>query len=167
MNKFLSVILTVCLMCISCNISEPKGTEVKLEEAMPVVMDEVEIVEVKEIEVIEEVEEVEPVEETESEPEQDKSYLGNFKITYYCDCTSCSDDWGDLTATGVRAKEGRTIAVDPNVISYGTKVLINGKEYVAEDCGGAIKGNRIDIFIDSHEQARKAGVDYFDVYIVS
>ena len=59
------------------------------------------------------------------------------------------DQYGSLTSTGVTAVEGKTIAVDPSIIPYGSIVLINGKEYVAQDCGGAIKGNKIDIFVDS------------------
>ena len=55
----------------------------------------------------------------------------------------------ELTSTGAIAEEGRTIAVDPSIIPYGSIVLINGNEYVAQDCGGAIKGNKIDIFVDS------------------
>ncbi|MEI3219112.1 MAG: 3D domain-containing protein [Lachnoclostridium sp.] len=42
---------------------------------------------------------------------------------------------------------GRTIAVDASVIPYGSVVVINGHAYVAEDCGGAIKGNKIDIYV--------------------
>lgn len=53
-----------------------------------------------------------------------------------------------MTSTGAIAKEGKTIAVDPAVIPYGSVVKINGNEYVAEDCGGAIKGNKIDIFVE-------------------
>jgi 3D (Asp-Asp-Asp) domain-containing protein len=71
-----------------------------------------------------------------------------------------------MTATGVRAREGRTIAVDPKVISYGTHVLINGHEYVAEDCGGAIKGNDIDIYLEDHDRVYESGVDWYDVYIL-
>ena len=55
------------------------------------------------------------------------------------------------------ATEGRTIAVDPEVIPYGTKVLIDGHTYIAEDTGGAIKGNKIDIFVDSHQEAVNRG----------
>lgn len=59
------------------------------------------------------------------------------------------DKYGSLTSTGAIAEEGRTIAVDPSIIPYGSIVLINGNEYVAQDCGGAIKGNKIDIFVDN------------------
>lgn len=94
--------------------------------------------------------------------------MGKFKITYYCGCYSCSEGWGTMTSTGVRAEEGRTIAVDPSVISYGTRVYIEGKgEFIAEDCGGAIKGNDIDIFLDDHDRVYRGGVDYCDVYIIN
>lgn len=92
--------------------------------------------------------------------------MGEFKITYYCGCYSCSEGWGTMTSTGVRAVEGRTIAVDPTVIPYGAKVYINGHEYIAEDCGGAIKGNDIDIYLEDHDRVYKGGVDYYDVEIV-
>lgn len=59
------------------------------------------------------------------------------------------DQYSRLTSTGAIAEEGRTIAVDPTIIPYGSIVKINGNEYLAEDCGGAIKGNKIDIFVDS------------------
>ena len=72
--------------------------------------------------------------------------LGQFVITYYW---PGEDVYGRLTSTGAIAEEGRTIAVDPSIIPYGSIVLINGNEYVAQDCGGAIKGNKIDIFVDN------------------
>ena len=53
-----------------------------------------------------------------------------------------------MTSTGVTAKEGRTIAVDPTVIPYGTKVMIDGHTYIAEDCGSAVKGKVVDIFVE-------------------
>ena len=52
--------------------------------------------------------------------------LGNFKITYYCACEKCCNKADGITATGSRVAEGRTIAVDPSVIPYGTKVIIGG-----------------------------------------
>ena len=59
----------------------------------------------------------------------------------------------------------RTIAVDKNVIPLGSKVKINGVEYVAEDTGGAIKQKRIDIFVSSHKEALKKGVKYQEVFV--
>jgi len=83
---------------------------------------------------------------------------GEFEITHYCTCSICCGDYADgITATGTVATPGRTVAADPTILPYGTILLINEKEYVVEDCGGAIKGNRIDILMESHEAARKAG----------
>lgn len=59
-----------------------------------------------------------------------------------------------MTSTGVIAEEGRTIAVDPTVIPYGTEVMIDGHVYIAEDCGGAVKGNVIDIFVNEPRMER-------------
>lgn len=95
----------------------------------------------------------------------DYQSLGEFVITHYCACEKCTVDGDGITATGTKAAAGRTIAVDPEVIAYGTTVIIDGKTYIAEDCGGAIKGNRIDIFMDSHEEALKAGVRTAEVYL--
>lgn len=92
--------------------------------------------------------------------------LGRFKLTAYCSCKSCCGKSDGITATGTKAKQGRTIAVDPKQIPYGTKVVINGHTYVAEDCGGSIKNNRIDIYMSSHKEALQFGVQYADVYII-
>lgn len=87
-----------------------------------------------------------------------------FKITAYCPCAQCNGPWsGGATSTGARATQGRTIAVDPRVIPYGTKVLIGGHEFVAEDCGGAIKGAHIDLYLDSHDRCNSWGVRYLSV----
>lgn len=82
--------------------------------------------------------------------------LGQFEITHYClNCDVC--DTTDITKSGTVATPGKTIAVDPDVIPLGTKVLINGVEYIAEDTGGKIKGNKIDICVSSHEEAVRLG----------
>ena len=91
--------------------------------------------------------------------------LGKFKLTAYCSCKKCCGKTDGITATGTKAKAGRTIAVDKNVIPYGSKVMINDKEYVAEDCGGAIKDNHIDVFFNTHDEALNFGVQYASVYI--
>ncbi|RBP07967.1 3D domain-containing protein [Rossellomorea aquimaris] len=72
---------------------------------------------------------------------------------YTASCEGCSG----TTATGVNLLENpdaKVIAVDPNVIPLGSKVYVEGYGYAtAEDTGGAIKGNRIDVFIPSKDQA--------------
>jgi 3D (Asp-Asp-Asp) domain-containing protein len=98
------------------------------------------------------------------QPEQPKS-IGKFILSAYCDCESCCGKSDGITATGTKAMQGITIAVDPNVIPYGTEVIINGHTYIAQDCGGAIKGNRIDIYFDSHYEALQFGVQTAEVYV--
>lgn len=95
----------------------------------------------------------------------DMSYLGTFRTTAYCACESCSEGWGNRTATGVPARPNHTIAVDPKVIKLGSKVVIDGKEYIAEDTGGAIKGNKIDIYFANHAEAMRFGVRSKEVYL--
>ncbi len=95
-----------------------------------------------------------------------KTALGEYTITHYCSCEICCGKWANgYTATGTKATEGRTIAVDPKIIPYGTTVVIDDHEYIAEDCGGAIKGNRIDVYVDSHSEAIQRGVIEKEVYI--
>ena len=90
-----------------------------------------------------------------------------FKITAYCACRQCCGSYANgITATGTRATAGRTIAVDKSVIPLGSSVNINGHIYTAEDTGGAIKGNRIDIYFSNHAEALSWGVRYLPVQIV-
>ena len=74
---------------------------------------------------------------------------------------------GTITSTGTRPKWG-TIAVDPTVIPYGTKVYIPkfNMTFTAEDCGGAIKGNKIDIFMGSKKEAYNWGRRIIDIHIL-
>lgn len=93
--------------------------------------------------------------------------LGTFKITHYCPCSICCGPWADgITSTGKTAVTNHTIAVDPTQIPYGSKVVINGQVYVAEDCGGAIKKNCIDIYVATHAEGQNKGVYYTDVYLL-
>ena len=91
--------------------------------------------------------------------------LGEFRITHYCPCYECSEGWGSQTASGVKAKANRTIAVDPDVIPLGSEVKINGKVYIAEDVGGYIYNNRIDIYVDNHQETVEKGVKHYEVAI--
>lgn len=97
--------------------------------------------------------------------EEETNYLGTFLITYYCDCPLCQEEFVGMTATGEYPTPGRTIAVDPRVIPYYTHVIIDGHEYVAEDCGGYIVGNHIDILVGDHDLCNELGISYKDVYI--
>ena len=94
--------------------------------------------------------------------------MGEFKLTAYCACSKCCGQWaGSPTASGTMPKANHTIAVDTSVIPFGTEVIINGNTYVAEDTGSAIKGNKIDIYMSSHEEALNFGVQYAKVLIAN
>lgn len=109
----------------------------------------------------------------------DKIYLGDFKLTAYCSCRKCCGKWADCRprdengndivygASGERLIEGISVAVDPRVIPYGSKIEFDNHFYLAHDTGGGIKGFRIDVYYESHERALKFGkVDTVPVYLI-
>lgn len=88
---------------------------------------------------------------------------GTYKITFYCACEKCCGKTDGITASGTKATAKRTIAAPKN-FAFGTQLWIEGLgSYVVEDRGGSIKGKRIDIFVDSHAEALKLGVQYREV----
>lgn len=91
--------------------------------------------------------------------------LGKFTLTAYCGCSRCCGKSDGVTASGKKAKANHTIAVDKKKIPLGTEVVINKVKYVAEDTGGGIKGNHIDIYFDSHSEALDFGRQKATVYI--
>jgi len=120
---------------------------------------------------------IEPTPEVTLEPELVS--LGTFRLSAYCPCVKCCEIWSaehpsrvgtdyvQKTKSGTIPTAGRTIGVDPEVIPLGTTVLINGIEYVAEDIGGGVNGNHIDIFFDTHEEACAFGIQEAEVIIKS
>lgn len=95
----------------------------------------------------------------------DNSRIDGYKYTKVV-ATAYSS--GTITSTGTVPKWG-VIAVDPRVIPYGSKVYIPKFNMIfsAQDCGGAIKGNRIDIFMNSESQCRNWGRRTIDIYILN
>lgn len=120
--------------------------------------------------------EIEHPEEPEEPEEPALELLGEYEITHYCSCPQCCGVWAEnrpvdengqeivYTASGARAEAGKTIAVDPAVIPLGSTVIIDGREYIAQDTGGAIQGNRIDIYCSSHQEALELGVITAEVW---
>lgn len=94
-----------------------------------------------------------------------------FTVTHYCGCSVCcgtyssgseSEAWG---ASGSRLEAFVSVAVDPRVIPLGTVLHdAEGRLYRAEDTGGAIKGNRIDLFVGDHQEALNMGVKEITLY---
>ncbi len=88
-----------------------------------------------------------------------------YKITAYCSCAKCCGKTTGRTASGTQATAGRTVAAPAN-FAFGTKLNIGGQIYTVEDRGGAIKGNKIDIYVSSHAAALQWGVRYLPVSVV-
>ena len=118
-----------------------------------------------------------PVEEPE-EPENERieaellaraHVIEGVTVTHYDCCIQCCGKDDGITASGVRANPGVTVAVDPNVIPLGSDVLVDYGDgeihyYRADDTGGAVKGNHIDLCVGSHEEALQLGRRTATVY---
>ncbi len=102
--------------------------------------------------------------------------VGNFKLTGYCGCSNCGG--GQATYSGTTPRAKHTIAADLSVLPIGTKVIIEGTSgptvhnfdgiYDVEDKGSGVNGNHIDIYFDTHKEARSVtdpGWQYSDVWI--
>lgn len=92
--------------------------------------------------------------------------IGTFTAYAYCPCETCCGQWsGGPTASGVMPEEGRTVAADWDVLPAGTEIYIDGFGWrTVEDTGGAIRGNTIDIFFESHEEAAEFGIQEVELY---
>ena len=88
------------------------------------------------------------------------TYLGNFRLTGYCNCAQCCGTAGNATASGTTPVAGHTVAMAG--VPFGTQLLINGTVYTVEDLGTPY--GHVDIFFDSHEDALNFGSQYADVY---
>ena len=89
-----------------------------------------------------------------------------YKITAYCPCSKCCGKTNGRTASGTQATAGRTVAASSK-FAFGTKLNIGGRIYTVEDRGGAINGNKIDIFVNTHAEALAWGVRYLNVSVVN
>lgn len=120
-----------------------------------------------------------PVQETFEPPHPTTELvsLGEFRITAYCPCEICCGNWAKnrpvdedgsvqvFTASGDLAVEGVTIAADTSVLPFGTEVIIDDVKYIVQDRGKAIKGNKIDVYFENHQDALEFGVQYKEIFI--
>ncbi len=95
-----------------------------------------------------------------------------YDLSYESTGKKPGDRWYGITASGTKARPG-VVAVDPNVIPLGTKLYVESLDgspdygfCVAEDTGGAIKGNKIDLFFETAEEVRRFGRRKVKVYIL-
>ena len=95
------------------------------------------------------------------------TYLGKYKVTYYCSCSKCNGKWGAIDGFGNPLVWG-TIATDNSVIPMNTNLAIEGYPdtvFTVRDNGGGVNGDHIDMFVPvSHKEAYNMGVNYLDVW---
>lgn len=95
--------------------------------------------------------------------------LEGVTVTYYDCCVACCGKDDGITYSGTRAVPYETCAVDPDVIPLGSDITVDYgdgelRHYRAEDVGGGVNGNRIDICVSSHGEALELGVRTATVY---
>lgn len=109
----------------------------------------------------------EPVEEPENERIEaallaSAHRLDDVTVTHYDCCVECCGKADGITASGVRATPGVTVAVDPAVIPLGADVLVDYGDgeicyYRADDTGSGVVGNHIDLCVADHQTAAQLG----------
>ena len=91
-------------------------------------------------------------------------------VTAYCPCEKCCGKYSNgQTACGHKIRPGDAFVAADKEYSFGTEIIIPGYENAEPvkvlDRGGAIRGNRLDVFFGSHEEALKWGVRHLDVKV--
>lgn len=88
-------------------------------------------------------------------------------VSAYCPCSKCCGQYADgVTASGHVIEKGDRFVAAPKNYPFGTVMIIPGYGKVKVlDRGGAIKGNRLDVYFDTHEQALEWGRQYLDVVV--
>ena len=87
-------------------------------------------------------------------------------VSAYCACVKCCGKTNGITASGAKATANHTIAA-PSTYKFGTKIEIAGMGiYTVEDRGGAITGNKLDIYFNTHQEALKFGRRQLQIRVV-
>lgn len=111
---------------------------------------------------------------TTPEPEPEPEWI-EAMATAYCSCEICCEEWAlnrpdgiVYTASGAEAVQGVTIAADWSIYPPGTVLFVEGLgEMIVQDRGGAIKGQKIDVYFESHDDALQFGRQTVQFYIVN
>ena len=107
-------------------------------------------------------------------PVNDLRVTQTMRVTAYCPCEKCCGKWADgITASGHKIQPGDHFVAAPKTFPFGTTMIIPGyplagqagEEVEVEDRGGAIKGDRLDVFFPTHQEALNWGVQILDVEI--
>jgi 3D (Asp-Asp-Asp) domain-containing protein len=91
-------------------------------------------------------------------------------VTAYCPCSKCCGDWVDgHTANNHKIQDGDCFVAAPKTYAFGTEMIIpgynNSRSVKVLDRGGAIKGNKLDVFFNTHQEALQWGVQKLDVLV--
>lgn len=129
-----------------------------------------ELIQQTKVEIIEETkEEIHPIEETErvSRGFIEEPNYQIWDVTFYCNCYSCCGKTDGITASGTIATPWHTIAMSKEY-PMGTKLYIEefNTTFIKEDIGGAITGNKIDVFVNTHDEALSMGRKQMKGYII-
>ena len=94
----------------------------------------------------------------------------SMRVAAYCPCSKCCGQYADgITACGHKIRPGDAFVAADKHYSFGTEMAVPGYDYNRTvkvlDRGGAIKGNRVDVFFHSHIEALEWGVQYLDVQV--
>lgn len=95
--------------------------------------------------------------------EEETMYL--MRTVAYCPCSKCCGWNTGITYSGTVATQGRTVACNLDKFPIGTKLMIDGHEYIVEDTGN-LSENMIDIYFDSHEEALQYGSQWKAVEVI-
>jgi len=109
--------------------------------------------------------------ETKREP-SDEWQIVRMRVTGYCPCAKCCGKFADgITACGHKIRPGDTFVAADRRYSFGTEMVIegysNGETIKVLDRGGAIRGNKLDVFFHTHKEALQWGVKYINVKVRS
>ena len=105
------------------------------------------------------------------QPEQTEEWESvEMRVTAYCPCPQCCGEYSDgITACGHEIQPGDAFVAADKRFPFGTEMLIpgysTGQPVKVLDRGGAIKGNRLDVFFATHEEALEWGVKYLKVNV--
>jgi len=94
----------------------------------------------------------------------------HMRATAYCPCEKCCGKYADgVTASGHKIRPGDAFVAADRKYAFGTKMIIpgynNAQPVEVLDRGGAISGNRLDVFFNTHQEALEWGVKYLDVKV--
>ena len=103
-----------------------------------------------------------------TEPKSPHIYSKTYRVTGYCLCEKCCGKWAKVfprrTANGHIIQPGDRFAAADKSMAFGTTLDIPGYGIVQVlDRGGAIKGNRLDVFFPTHQEALNWGVKHLMV----